>query len=376
MVVCLLQIGSRAGRHRVPTGAVLLVNGLAVLLSGACVSGPQPASPSMDELWSERGSRRTHQSSDEKASPASDPGQPATVIRTEDAAIAIVSGRPISRQRVVDLLLRSHGPALLEQLVVLQQAERLATEKTLTVAQSDVDREYERSLRRFVTPLRALPSDSFDRDTAEALLDTVLADRNISREEYLLAIRRNAYLRKIVESVMVISDSQIRAAYERRYVPRIQVRDIQLATSGEVARVLDRLREGEDFAELASQYSIDSTGARNAGLLEPFSRQDEDVPAAFRKAAFALKVGETSAPQRIGPWYHLIRVEKMLPPETVDREKVRGELEQRVRDRLAEPAMQKLYERLFREANLKINDPVLRDAFASQLPGRAPKQSR
>jgi len=53
-----------------------------------------------------------------------------------------------------------------------------------------------------------------------------------------------------------------------------------------------RLKKGDDFAELARQYSEDPGSKDRGGDLGYFSRGDM-VPA-FDKAAFALAVGQTS----------------------------------------------------------------------------------
>ncbi len=53
----------------------------------------------------------------------------------------------------------------------------------------------------------------------------------------------------------------------------------------------------------------------------------------------------------------------VIPAEDVDLERVRGELEHKLGERLIEPAMREIYERLFREAIIKIHDPVLKEAF-------------
>ena len=277
--------------------------------------------------------------------------------------IATVDGRPIARHRVVDLLLRGHGAGVLEQLIVLEAAEALVGKRGLTVTPADLDQEYERALRRLVDPMAELTSGSFDRDVAEGLLDAVLSNRNISREEFHIGVRRNAYLRAIVESDQVATEDQLRTEFERLYGPRLQIRHIQLATSGEVARGQERLAAGEEFAELAQRYSANVTSAEAGGLLEPFSVRDEDLPALLRDAASRLEPGQVSPAIRIGEWYHIVKLEKRLPAQKADFEVVRETLERRLRDRLAEPAMRDLYETLFTGAAVRIHDPILRAAF-------------
>jgi parvulin-like peptidyl-prolyl isomerase len=276
---------------------------------------------------------------------------------------------------VIDLLLRAQGVGILEQLVVLDSAERLAAEKILVVTKEDVDREYELALRRLTDPLASVNAGPFDRAAAERSLQAVLAQRNISQEEFLLGMRRHAYLRRIVESELAFSDEQLQEEFERSFGRRVKVRHIQLATPRQVSRVQERLASGEDFAAAARDYSANLISAEVGGLLEPFSAANEELPAAFREAAFALQPGEVSGAVRVGEWYHILKLVEVIPADDVDPEEVRGELEGKLRERLIEPGMQELYEQLFREAVIEIHDPVLKESFFRAHPERGKRSS-
>lgn len=289
---------------------------------------------------------------------------------SSDRPIATVNGRPIARRRMIDLLLRSKGAGLLEQLIVLDAVELLAAQHGLHVTGADVDREYDRALRRLADPLAGVTPDSFDRKQAERVLDAVLAQRNLSREEFVIGVRRNAFLRRIVESQRTFSEEELRAEFERLYGRRVQIRHIQLATPAEVARVHERLAAGEDFSALAHRYSANIASAKEGGLLEPFSAHDEQVPSLLRDVAFGLEPGSVSGAVRIGDWYNFVQVVAVLPPEAVEFEQVRYEIEQSLGDRAAEPAMRELYETLFNEADIRIHDPVLHEAFQKTYPDR------
>jgi len=251
----------------------------------------------------------------------------------------------------------------LEQLVGLEIAEQAATNKGLKVSEQDVDFEFDLALRRLSDPLSTATTAPADRTAAEGLLDSVLAERNISREEFLVTLRRNAYLRKIVQSQQVITDDQLRAEFRCRFGERVLVRHIQLGSTAEAGRVQDRLAAGEDFADLASRYSANSASARKQGLLDPFSADDEEIPSALRQAAFALQPGQVSNVVRVGEWYHLLKLDRVLPSEQRDFDQVRGELERDLRIRVSEVAMRELYEKLFQQANIEVRDPAIRPAF-------------
>lgn len=75
--------------------------------------------------------------------------------------------------------------------------------------------------------------------------------------------------------------------------------------------ITQRLRNGEDFAALAEQFSEDPGSAANGGDLGFFGR-GRMVPE-FEEAAFGLEIGEISDPVRSPFGYHIILVEERNP---------------------------------------------------------------
>ncbi|MCK9485002.1 MAG: peptidylprolyl isomerase, partial [Candidatus Marinimicrobia bacterium] len=75
----------------------------------------------------------------------------------------------------------------------------------------------------------------------------------------------------------------------------------------QIESIRERLREGEDFATLASEYTEDPTGVENGGDLGWFGK-GQMVPE-FENAAFALRKGKISQPVISSFGVHLIKVE-------------------------------------------------------------------
>jgi parvulin-like peptidyl-prolyl isomerase len=337
---------------------------------GGCAAPGTPPDRSVAAAWESRQQEATSVGEPERAQPVAPPSRASASAARGEPAIATVDGRPIPRSRVVDTLLRWHGANVLEQLIALETAEAAATKQGLTITQADVDREYERALRRVVDPLSSVTPKSFDHEAAERLLEAVLAQRNISRGQFDLIMRRNAHVRKIVESQQAFTEEQLQQEFQRLYGKRVRVRHIQLAALREVEQVKERLAQGDDFGELAARFSANTASAQANGSLDPLSVEDDRLPELFRQTAFALGEGEVSSAVRIGEWYHLIKLEEILPPQEADFDRVRDGLARSLRDRVTEPAMFEMFEKLFEQATIRILDPVLKEAFDKRHPGR------
>jgi len=356
--------------RRVSTTLSIASACLAAAALCGCAAADKPRiaepTPSVSVAWQQR-DRPTNQPKAEyreRRIPATPPAPGQTL--TDADTIAKINGRAIGRNRLFDLLVRSRGAEVLEQLTAFESAAALATEKGLTISEADVAYERRLAAERIGNPLAPFTSEPMDDAAAEQLLQTVLAEKRISPTEFDLVLRRNAYLRKIVEHDEAFSEAQYAAEFQRAYGERVCVRHIQLATPAEVARVQERLNAGEPFETLARTHSANRASAQNGGLLEPFARNEDQLPEVFRQAAFALNPGDASGAIRIGEWYHLMRVESRIPPEQRDLRAVRDILTERLRRRLGEAAMFTLYERLLREATMEVFDPVLRDAYLAR----------
>lgn len=127
-----------------------------------------------------------------------------------------------------------------------------------------------------------------------------------------LAVLSQAYLRDYAEGVEVLEAEQ-RAAYEeylKNYDPKeYRVRQILVRNEVTAKELIARLEEGEDFATLASEHSIDPGADQNGGDLGWF-RPDIFVDQRLSQAVINLSKGEyTRQPVHSGFGWHVVRVE-------------------------------------------------------------------
>lgn len=127
-------------------------------------------------------------------------------------------------------------------------------------------------------------------------------------------------------SKAVVSEEEIAAYYEEHaseyLLPRrIRARHILFKLPPKVdaqaeaqarkksEELLQQIRKGADFAQLAQRISEDPGSASSGGDLGYFKQGEMVKP--FEEAAFALKAGEVGGPVRTEFGYHLIKVEEV-----------------------------------------------------------------
>ena len=86
---------------------------------------------------------------------------------------------------------------------------------------------------------------------------------------------------------------------------KIRASHILVKTEEEAIKLLEEIKNGADFAKLASEHSMCPSG-RDGGDLRFFGRGMMVKP--FEDAAFALKKGEVSEPVETQFGWHLIKL--------------------------------------------------------------------
>ena len=146
----------------------------------------------------------------------------------------------------------------------------------------------------------------------------------------------------------------------------IHARHILVATEDEAKDIAERLKKGEDFAALAKEKSMDS-GAEG-GDLGFFSRGQMLKP--FEDAAFALDVGEISAPVQTQFGSHIIKVEEKRnqPLPSFD------QVKEAIVSQLVQAKAQEIVTGLRDSAEIEVVDPELKQSM--EAPPGAPGEGQ
>jgi parvulin-like peptidyl-prolyl isomerase len=85
---------------------------------------------------------------------------------------------------------------------------------------------------------------------------------------------------------------------------KVKASHILVEKQSQALKVLEELKAGADFRELAKKYSTCPSG-KKGGDLGQFGRGQ--MARAFEQAAFALKTGQVSEPVKTQFGYHIIK---------------------------------------------------------------------
>ncbi len=288
-------------------------------------------------------------------------------VYADGDAFVIVNGRPITREQVVDTLMEAHGLSITQQLIVLELAKQETKRRGLEVTPADTDTEFQRSLDQMLPATNS--GDAVSKEDKLQALKLVLEQKNISMTEFMIGMERNAHLRKAVRQGLRINETTLREEFARTHGEKVVVRHIQtsLSDAAKLNQALDLLSQGEDFAEVARQLSQNPETAARGGEMAPFTFGDEQIPPALREAAFSLQPGEVSAPIRVERRFHILKLERRIPPQNARFEDVRDEVEGRLLERVVPRQMGQLAQELFRKAKIRILDPKIRKEYEEML---------
>jgi peptidyl-prolyl cis-trans isomerase C len=269
-----------------------------------------------------------------------------------------VAGRGDHLQRLTKLR-KEAMDEMVEQELIRQAAEA----KGIRVSGEQIDAALAELSEPFKTPeefTRRIQSEGF---TADSYREHV--GRMIAAKQYLDGIRA---------SVATVSDEELETYYrdnEHRLTLPEQVRvrhilltwkpmgttDDRAAIRKQMVPILEKARAGEDFAELAREYSDDSTASQggDTGLFQ----RGQMVPA-FESVAFALQPGEISEPVETPFGVHILRLEERQDARLLPLDEVREQLREHIREERMEAAVEQETGRLRQEGEVEVLIPLER----------------
>lgn len=205
-------------------------------------------------------------------------------LKNESEIIVETSAGNITKEEVYQHILDRHGEEIIREMT---------TFKILSDAYTIEEKEIERELE-------------LAKEQLGEQYEMFLQQQGINNEE---AFRRIIHLGLLQEKAagegIEITEEQMKAAYEKK-ITEVDAQHILVETEEMANEVKKKIDDGEDFAALAAEHSMDTMSAENGGELGYFSAGTM-VPE-FEAAAFGLAEGEVSEPVKTSYGYHIIKV--------------------------------------------------------------------
>jgi foldase protein PrsA len=172
------------------------------------------------------------------------------------------------------------------------------------------------------------------------------------------AVKINLLRKKAATADIKVSDKELKEAYKAKK-PELKASHILVKDEKTAQEVEKKLKDGEDFAKLAKEYSQDGS-AQSGGDLGYF--KSGQMVAEFEEAAQKLKVGEISDPVKTQYGYHIIKLTDKKEVPSFD--KMKDEPEQEVKlSKIDENDMENAVNKILKEENVEVKDKDLKDAI-------------
>jgi peptidyl-prolyl cis-trans isomerase C len=170
------------------------------------------------------------------------------------------------------------------------------------------------------------------------------------------------YLNRQVREKVVIPETVLQEYYrnsreEFKRSETIKVSHILVRSEKEAEEILEELKKGAEFSNLARERSLDPS-SKNGGQMGWLERTVMDSD--FAKAAFALGKGEMSVVVHSQFGYHIIKVDDKRVPEYREYDEVKEGIRARMTQKQARETVEQLRNDLRAKAKITINKEVLK----------------
>jgi len=239
--------------------------------------------------------------------------------------------------------------------------------------------EFNRELDKIPTNMKMLvASESGKKNYLDRLIVKKLLLKEASKEkiekqkdfeERLSDLREQLIIESLLKKKIAAESTQtnedLKQYYEKnkerfKREREINTRHILLKTEEEAKQVLNRLANGENFVELAREYSIDPNAKSTGGEIG-FHPKGSLLPE-YEAEAFKLnKIGQVSGIVKTQFGYHIIRLEGVRPPSYVPFDEVKDFIRQQISQEKQKEIIEKYIEDLKKSAKITINDALLKD---------------
>lgn len=219
-----------------------------------------------------------------------------TMAFSKKDTAASINGVEISKEELYSKLTDLYGKDTLDSLVTNKMIEMEAKKEKVKVTGNEIDEE--------LTKLQ----ESYG---GEEAFTSALDQNNVSMDKIREDIEFYLLAEKLIEPDISITDEEMKTYFEENkdsFDEKEQVKASHILVDDEATakKVKEELDSGKDFAELAKEYSTDTSNAADGGDLGYFTKGE--MAEEFEKAAFEMEINKVSNPVKTDFGYHIIKV--------------------------------------------------------------------
>jgi peptidyl-prolyl cis-trans isomerase D len=216
---------------------------------------------------------------------------------------------------------------------------------SIQVDAGEIEQQYQSQADRYRTPERVKI------DYIELSLDGIKENISVSEDDVFARYQENqgAY-----------TSAEIRDA--SHILVKVDADEAAEQALARIAKIRERITNGENFSDLAREFSEDPGSADSGGGLGEIERGV--MMQTFEAALFSMEVGQLSEPVKTAFGWHLIKLHSVTGGETQSFESLKSSLEDGMKTELAESQIYDLVENL---ANLAYERPDSLLPAAEQL---------
>jgi parvulin-like peptidyl-prolyl isomerase len=262
---------------------------------------------------------------------------------------ATINGHPITTKELAEACIVRHGKEVLSGLINRKLIEMEVGKAGLQISDQEIEMEVGRAARSAGVTLKDGEPDFVK------WFAMMREQQNVSRDIYLdKIVWPSVALRKLVQNHVEVTEEDLQKAYEANYGPRVRCRAIVMDNLRRAQEVWAMYRANptvENFAQLATEYSVDPGGKSLGGLVPPIQRHGGQV--ALEAEAFKLKAGEHSGVIQVGDKFIFLLCEGVTKPVSVNKEEVREVLYEDILEKKHRVLMARRFQKILETSSIE-----------------------
>lgn len=235
-----------------------------------------------------------------------------------------------------------------EDLIMQKLMRQEASKQSVTVSKEEVD--------EVLVPFKE-SKESEEAGGYQKFLDSMQSSEEDIRNQIEISILYDKLLDKVITDVSVTNEEAQAYYTENEALFKdpggTQIYHI-LVDSEELARdIISRLKQGEDFAQLAAQYSTDPGSKADGGDVGLVNASTSFVPE-FKQVALALKPGQLHPePVKSEYGYHIIKAGDKVAASQLSFEDVKSDLQRQLEMDAKNKAFEEYMQNIRNSADIK-----------------------